>query len=281
MTDRAGVVALASMPTLTVNDTELHYERRGEGEPLLLVQGMTGHSLHWGEAFLCALERDFELVLYDHRGVGRSAPYESRFTIADLASDAAALLAALDVERAHVLGISMGGMVAQELALAAPERVLTLTLGATYCGGPGAKFTDDRVVNDLAMAILSGDPDRKIRAGWEFNVSGDFAAAEGNFERFSEIALAYPVPLPMIMAQVQAIMAHDTSARLPQIAAPTLVVHGTADQMLVSANGELVASLIPDARLELLDGVGHLFFWEQPEQVAQLIAEHAATARAV
>ena len=267
------------MPKLTVNDVELYVERRGEGEPLLLVQGMTGHSLHWGEELLCALERHFELVLYDHRGVGRSAPYESPFSIADLGADAAALLAALDIDRAHVLGISMGGMVAQELALADPDRVLTLTLGATYCGGPGSQFTDDRVVNDLAMAILSGDADRKVRAGWEFNVSQAFASADGNFERFAEIALAYPVPLPMVMAQVQAILAHDTSGRLGDIAAPTLVVHGTADQMLVAANGELVADLIPNARLELLDGVGHLFFWEQPQRVAQLVAEHAAAAR--
>lgn len=267
------------MPTLNVNDTELHYERRGRGEPLLLIQGMTGHSLHWGEPFLCALEDDFELVLYDHRGVGRSAPCEEPFGIADLADDADALLEALDVERAHVLGISMGGMVAQELALASPDRVLTLTLGATYCGGPGSQFTDDRVINDLALAILSGDVDRKLRAGWAFNVSPEFAAADGNFERFSESAVVYPVPVAMIMRQVQAIMAHDTSERLGEIAAPTLVVHGTADQMLASANGELVASLIPDARLELLEGVGHLFFWERPQQVAELICEHAAVAR--
>ena len=268
------------MPTLTVNDTDLHVERRGAGEPLLLIQGMTGHSLHWGEGFLTTLEGDFELILYDHRGVGRSAPYSEPFAIADLAADALGLLDALEVERAHVLGISMGGMVAQELALAAPERVATLTLGATYCGGEGSQFTDERVVNDLAMAILSGDAERKLLAGWGFNVSPEFANADGNFERFSELAAAYPVALPMVMAQVQAIIAHDTSTRLAEIAAPTLVVHGTADQMLAPANGELVASLIPGARLELLDGVGHLFFWEQPERVAQLVAEHVAAARA-
>ena len=268
------------MPTQTVNDTDLFYERRGQGEPLLLVQGMSGHSLHWGEPLLCALERDFELVLYDHRGVGRSAPTDQPFTIADLAADGVALLEALEIERAHVLGISMGGMVAQELALAAPERVLTLTLGATYCGGAGSRFTDDRVVNDLAMAILSGDPARKIRAGWDFSVSPEFANADGNFERFCEGAVTYPVPLPMLMAQMQAIIGHDTNERLGDVAAPTLVIHGTADQMLAVANGELVASLIPGARLELLDGVGHLFFWEQPEHVAKLVGEHVAAARA-
>ena len=268
------------MPTLSVNGTELYYEQRGDGEPLLLVQGTTGHSLHWGEPFLSALQRDFELVLYDHRGVGRSASLDSPFTIADLASDAAALLAGLGIESAHVLGISMGGMVAQELALTDPERVRTLTLGCTYCGGPGAQFTDETVVQQIAAALMSGDPERRVRTGWEVNVSAAYATGAGNFERFAEVASQYPTGLPMILAQVQANLGHDTNARLAQIRAPTLVVHGTADQMLAAANGELIASLIPDARLELLDGVGHLFFWEQPERSARLIAEHVAAARA-
>ena len=265
---------------LSVNGTDLFYERRGDGEPLLLIQGMAGHSLHWGEAFLCALERDFELILYDHRGLGRSAPHDGELTIASLADDAAALLDGLELDSAHVLGISMGGMVAQELALAHPGRLRTLTLGATYCGGAGARFTDEGVVNALAGAILSGDVQRRVRTGWEFNVSPPFANADGNFERFTEVAALYPVELPMIFSQLQAIMGHDTNARLRDITTPTLVIHGTADQMLPAVNGELVASLIPEARLELLDGVGHLFFWEQPERAAQLIREHVAAARA-
>ena len=267
------------MPTLPVNGHELYYERRGEGEPLLLIQGLSGHSLHWGEEFLGLLERDFELVLYDHRGVGRSTGDETPFSIADLAADAAELLEGLKIERAHVLGISMGGMIAQELALSCPEHVLTLTLGCTYPGGPRSTFTEDRVINDLAMAIMSGDVDRRLRAGWGFNVSPGHAAGEGNYERFVAVAEQHPVTLPMVMAQVQAVMEHDTSERLAEIAAPTLVVHGTADQMLSSANGELVAELIPGARLELLHGIGHMFFWELPERSAALIAEHVSAAR--
>jgi pimeloyl-ACP methyl ester carboxylesterase len=92
---------------LAVNGTDLYCERRGAGEPLLLIQGMGGHSLHWGEIFLGLLERDFELVLYDHRGLGRSTPCDGSFTIDDLAGDAAALLDGLGLESAHVLGISM------------------------------------------------------------------------------------------------------------------------------------------------------------------------------
>jgi len=267
------------MSTLTANGSELYVERRGAGEPLLLIQGMTGHSLHWGEAFLTQLERDFELLLYDHRGAGRSAPHEGRFTIADLAADAAAVLDGLTIDSAHVLGISMGGMVAQELALARPELVRTLTLGCTYSGGPDARFTDEPVVSELATAILSGDAELRMRTGWQFNVSPEFAGAEGNFEHFSAVAEQYPIALGMVIAQVQAIQGHDTSERLAAIRAPTLVVHGSADQMLDAINGELVAGMIPGARLELLDGVGHLFFWEQPERSAQLVREHVAAAR--
>src|SRR6476619_55763 len=96
---------------------KLHHIRRGAGEPLLLIQGMSGNHEHWGERLLELLERDFDVIAYDHRGVGWSPGIEKSFTIAELADDAAALLARLGVDRAHVLGISMGGMVAQELAL--------------------------------------------------------------------------------------------------------------------------------------------------------------------
>src|SRR5262249_56933093 len=102
-------------------------------------------ALHWGDAFLDALRGDFELITYDHRGVGASSRLEDALTITQLAQDAAGLLGALEVARAHVLGISMGGMVAQELALAHPDPVRTLTLGCTYCGGPGSSLTDPEV----------------------------------------------------------------------------------------------------------------------------------------
>ena len=99
---------------MAVAGSELHYERRGQGPPLLLIQGMGANGTHWGEPFPAELERDFELILYDHRGIGRSAPLEGgAVTIPGLAGDALALLDALEVGAAHVLGVSMGGMVAR------------------------------------------------------------------------------------------------------------------------------------------------------------------------
>lgn len=268
------------MPTIEVRGHELYHERRGSGEPMLLIQGLGGNSLHWGEEFLGALAGEFELVLYDHRGAGRSAPLAGSLTIAGLADDALALLDALGLERAHVVGISMGGMVAQELALAAPERVLTLTLGCTYAGGPQARMTDMAIVGMLAEAVLSGDDERALRAGFEVMVAAEYGERPGAYELYRELAAAHRAPVPVLMAQMQAIMGHDVSARLGGLEVPTLVLHGTADRLLDPANGELIARLVPRARLELLEGSGHMFFWEQPERSARLVREHAAGRRA-
>lgn len=263
---------------MNIAGTDLYYERRGEGEPLLLIQGLGGNSLHWGEGFLAGLEDGFELILYDHRGAGRSGTLEGELTIADLATDAVALLDALEVDAAHVVGISMGGMVAQEIVLQAPDRVRTLTLGCTFPGGPEATMTDMTVVGMLAEAVLSGDQERTLRVGYEVMIAAAYGAQEGAYELYSELAGQYPAPIPVLMAQLSAIMGHDTSRRLPGVEAPTLVIHGTEDRLMDVANGELIASLIPGSRLERLEGSGHMFFWEQPERSAQLVREHAAAA---
>jgi pimeloyl-ACP methyl ester carboxylesterase len=263
------------MSHLTIGGRRLFHQRRGAGEPLLLIMGMSGTHLSWGGPFLDALRRDFEIVVYDHRGMGRSARTEPPFTIVDLAEDAVALLDELGWDTAHVMGISMGGMVAQELALRHPERVRTLTLGCTYAGGPGATLTSQDVGLRLFESMQSGDRERALRVGWEVNVSRRFAADEEQFAEFRRRALEVPANVPTIMAQMQAIMPHDTSARLGEIRAPTLVIHGTEDEMLSYRNGEAIAGAIPNARLEILDGVGHLFFWEEPERSAELVRSHA------
>jgi 3-oxoadipate enol-lactonase len=259
-----------------VGDIELDYERSGSGAPLLAIMGMSGTALHWGEPFLKALRKSFEVITYDHRGVGRSTRLDGSVTIAEMAADAAGLLRALELDSAHVLGISMGGMIAQELALEHPEAVRTLTLGCTYCGGEGAGLTAPEVMQRLTEAMLSGDRQRALRVGWEINVSAALAADAATYERFLAVAEQYAVAVPVVMAQAQACMAHDTHARLSALTMPTLVIHGTDDEMLPVSNGRLIASLIPGARLEILEGAGHLFFWEQPERSAELIAEHAA-----
>jgi pimeloyl-ACP methyl ester carboxylesterase len=266
------------MPIARAGDIELSYERRGSGEPLLMIMGMSGTALHWGEPFALQLERDFELITYDHRGVGASSRLEGPVTIAQMAADAAALLDALELESAHVMGISMGGMIAQELALAHPGRIRTLTLGCTYCGGPGSQLSAEHVIGRLREAMRTGDRAQALRTGWELNVSPGFAGDEDAYAAFLAIAAQRAVAVPVILAQLEACSAHDTSARLPSLRMPTLVIHGTLDEMLPVANGRMIAELIPGARLEILEGVGHLFFWEQPETSAALVRAHAGVA---
>lgn len=253
---------------------KLHHLRRGTGEPLLLVQGMSGHSLHWGEPFLGQLEEHFDCVAFDHRGTGLSPRAEGPFTLAELADDAAGVLDELGIARAHVLGISMGGMVAQELVLRHPDRVDRLVLGCTYAGGAGQELTSERVAAVLAEGMGSGDREQALRAAWSVNVSEAFGADEAHYAAFREISLQRPVAVAVIMRQMQAIAAHDTSGRLGEIRSPTLVVHGTEDEMLPASNGEAIAAAIPGARYAPLDGVGHMFWVEQPERSAALVREH-------
>lgn len=257
----------------------LHHVRRGGGaEPLLLIQGMSGHSAHWGEPFLSVLDQHFDVIAIDHRNTGHSPRVDGPFTLADLADDAAGVLDELGLETAHVMGISMGGMVAQELTLLHPERVRALVLGCTYAGGPQGALSPPDVLQILMEGMQSGDRNQALRAAWSVNVSEAFAADPEHYASFEHTSLQKPVAVDVIMAQMRAIGGHDTSARLAQIAAPTLVIHGTADRMLPASNGEWIAATIPCARLELLEGVGHMFWVEEPERSAQLVTDHCLAA---
>jgi 3-oxoadipate enol-lactonase len=264
------------MPSVEARGREFNYVRRGSGEPLLMIQGMSGTHLSWGEPFSTLLEESFDCIAFDNRGVGLSGPADEQFTITDLADDTFEILDALEVKRAHVLGISMGGMVAQELALAHPDRIRSLILGCTYCGGPGSKLMDPADFAGLVEAMGSGDADRVLRASYELNTSPGFRADPANFGPFREMASALPIPRKTIGMQAQATAGHDTSARLPSLELPTLIIHGTEDRVLGYVNGELISRLIP-APLVTLDGVGHIFWWEQPQRAAELIREHAQT----
>jgi pimeloyl-ACP methyl ester carboxylesterase len=124
--------------------------------------------------------------------------------------------------------------------------------------------------------MLSGDRERALRTAWEINVSRATAEDPDAYAEFHAIAERRAVAVPVVMAQLQACVAHDASARLSELAMPVLVIHGTADQLLPVENGRQIARLIPGSRLEIFDGVGHLFFWERPDRAAELVRSHAA-----
>jgi pimeloyl-ACP methyl ester carboxylesterase len=264
------------MSVVRAGEVELSYERSGSGPPLLMIMGLGGTYLHWDAQFLDGLRQDYELIMYDHRGVGASSRVEEAFTMGQLAEDAAQLLAALELPNAHVMGFSMGGMVAQELALSHPELIRALVLASTYSGGVGSERTRSATFMRLAEAAAAGDKAAAVQAAWEVNVSPAFVNDAAAHERFIEIARQRRVAFAVLREQLSAIAGHDTSARLPSLQAPTLVIHGTADQMVPVENGHMIARLIPGARLEILEGAGHLFFWEQPERAVTLVRDHIA-----
>jgi 3-oxoadipate enol-lactonase len=262
------------MPRIDVGGVELNYGRAGGGAPMLLIQGMSATHRTWGRPFLDLLEQSFDCIVFDNRGMGLSGPAPIPFAIADLAADAVGLLDALEIERAHVFGISMGGMIAQELALAHPERIATLTLGATYCGGPEGTLMDPEDLQMLGEAMASGDRDGVLRAMWAINLSPTFREDKSRYAEFRDMATALPAPREVIVQQMRACGAHDTSSRLAQISIPVQVVHGTADRLLKVGNGLQIASLL-SVEPKLLEGVGHMFWWEEPETSAALVREHA------
>jgi 3-oxoadipate enol-lactonase len=263
------------VPLVRAGDLELSYERGGCGPPLLAIIGMSGTLSSWGEAFLEPLRAHFEVLVYDHRGTGGSSRMEAPFTIADLAADAAGLLDALGLDSVHVLGISMGGMVAQELALAHPARVRTLALGCTYCGGEGSALAPPAVGARLAEAVRSGERELAIRTGWEICVAPRRREDAELYAAYRDLALRRRVARTVILAQLRAIAAHDTSARLCELRMPTLIVHGELDDLIPVGNAHVLAGHLPAAELRILADAGHLFFWEEPLRSAELVRAHA------
>ena len=261
------------MPTVRVRDLNLYYESHGGGEPLLMIMGLGGSALGWDPALVADLARSFRTIVYDNRGTGRSDKPDEEYSIDGLAADAAALLDALGLERAHVFGVSMGGMIAQEFALHYPARVQTLTLGCTTAGGRNAVPAPPE-----AMAILTAprngasDADL-IRRAWPINytpayVHGHRAELEAAIVR----VLAHPTPAFAYKRQLAATFKFNTYDRLPGIAAPTLVVTGADDALMPARNSEIIAGRIPGAQLKLIPNANHLFFNQEREAfVAALV----------
>lgn len=261
------------MAIARAGDINLEYYTEGSGPPLLLVMGFAGSAHSWGTPFLDELQRSFTVTRFSNRGTGGSDKPQEQTTVRMMADDTVALLDTLGTGRTHVVGISMGGMIAQEVAINYPERVNGLVLGCTTVGGAAAVQADQATLSALAFDP-SLPPAEIIRKSWYALVSDGFVTRGHDFlEGMIASILAHPTPLDTIMKQLMAIAGHDVLDRDGQITAPALVVHGDADRLVPPANGEIVANAIPVAQLRTVGGVGHMFFWEKPEESARVITE--------
>lgn len=258
------------MPFAHANGIDLYYELTGRGERLLFVSG-TGADLRRtprltdGSAF-----EPFELLAYDQRGLGQSAVPPGPYSMADYADDAAALLDAVGWESCLALGVSFGGMVAQELALRHPGRVRRLVLACTSAGGAGgASYPLHELVGRDATASL----DLRLQL---LDTRWDAAWQADNPEMVAMIAQGFQLggaddgPGEGPLRQLEARRHHDTSARLGQIRCPTLVCGGRYDGLAPPANSEFLARAIPAAELAFFDG-GHLFFMQDPDAMGVML----------
>ena len=276
------------MSTVRVGDIEMYYEQHGSGEPLLLVMGLAADSTAWMFQVPDFAHR-YRTIVFDNRGVGRSSKPSGPYSIHQMADDAAGLLDALDIPRAHVVGVSMGGMIAQELALRHPKRVRGLVLGCTY-PEPDADAERQR---QFSVQQLGG----RITAAGETEIDLSTIDPLAFFQTLiprvfnqsfidTELpkllqifggALQWGFSMEAILGQVEAVMGHKATDRLHQIASPTLVITGDADLLVSPANSDVLARNIPGAKLVKIPGGSHGFNFETPDVFNRTVLDFLAS----
>ena len=260
------------MPFIQNQNAKIYWDEQGEGEPLLLLMGLGYPSDMWYRSRPVLAER-YRTVVIDNRGVGRSDMPTGPYPIALMASDAAAVLDAAGVEGAHVYGISMGGMIAQELALQHPARVRSLILGCTAAGGPSAVKAGPEAAQML-MARGGMSPEQAAEAAVPYIY--DAGTPRARIDEDIRIRRPWFARPEAYVAQLQGILAWEAYSRLPQITAPTLVIHGENDLLVPADNGKLIAGRIPGARLLLLPNASHLYPTDQTEASHRAVLDFLA-----
>ncbi|MCH6268730.1 alpha/beta fold hydrolase [Neobacillus citreus] len=262
------------MPITNANGIDLYYEVHGEGEPLLLIMGLSLDSRSWYRT-LPALAEHYKVIIFDNRGVGLSDKPNTPYSIELMAEDARAVLDTAGVNVAHVYGISMGGMIAQRLAIKYPERIKSLILGCTTSGG--TNHVQPRA--DVSMLMLSrasstATPEEMAWATAPILYSQSFIENQRNLVAEDiKVRIERPILPYAYMLQLQACLAHDTYSELQQLKVPTLVIHGDEDRLVPYENGVTLAENIENAEFLTVKGAGHIYVTEATELVNQKALE--------
>ena len=243
--------------------TRLYWESTGTGDPVLLIHGLGLSGGAWWRT-VAALARSMRVITFDHRGIGQSKSLTYAYTTEAMADDAVSILDDLSLNRVQVYGFSLGGMVAQQVALRHPARVQSLVLGATHSGGRRAAFPDGEVMaffrrratmplEEAAWASVPYNYGPRCRTDQVDRIADDIARR-----------LANPFNERAYRAQLLAGSLHNCYRRLERIRTPTMVVHGARDRIIPVANAHMIARLVPGAELRVLEGAGHLYPTEEP-----------------
>ena len=255
--------------------TKIYWDEQGQGAPILLIMGL-GYSSQLWHRTRPVLAQHFRTIALDNRGAGLSDAPPGPYSIATMASDAAAVLDAAGVTRAHIFGISMGGMIAQEFALQYPARTRSLILGCTSPGGPSAIRADRKVADVLFARGMTWAQAREAALPFIFDAATPHEKIEEDV-RIRQQCLPTPEGY---MAQLQGILAWEAYSRLDQIGAPTLVIHGVSDELVPPGNAQLIAKRIPGAKLAMLSHASHLFLTDQTEAAHKEILDFLSSVSA-
>lgn len=264
------------MPYARNGDVRLHYESFGSGEPLVLIMGLGGTIAAWGLQ-IPAFAQHYRVLAADNRGAGRSDQPDAPYEMALFAADLEAVLDAAEVERAHLIGVSMGGMIAQEFYHRQPERVRSLTLACTGVGPNDPAFVPapPEVGRALDLDREQESPEHVMEAMAEVFYHPQYRARIPDLvDRLVKINQAQPQPPHGYRRQLEAIRGHRPySPRLPEIEVPTLVLHGEDDLVWPLANADVLAAGIPRARRVVIPASGHMFMIEKPRQFNKAVLE--------
>ncbi len=252
------------MPFCDVGGVKIYYEVLGQGDPFLMIQGYGHYSLQWGQ-LPQELAKQHQVILIDNRGVGRSDKPDNPITVPLMAEDACRVLDELSISRTTVFGVSLGGMIAQEFALNYPDRLVNLILGCTYCGGPHAVKPPPeglKVLFDYQW-LAKMPPEQRTLEVFKFFCTEEFIEANPEaLKYYHKVTTEYPTPLRTFRRQAEAVAQFDTWERLPNITAPTLLIHGTDDKIIPFENSQILEERIAGAELVLMQDKRHGFFIE-------------------
>ena len=268
------------MPKTLLNGIHIYYEVYGQGEPILLIMGLGGSALAW-QSQTPTFSQHLRVIAYDNRDAGRSEKLEAEYSMADMADDAAALLDHLGIASAHVYGVSMGGMIAQELALRHPERVRILVLGCTSPCLAAVPPSEKAARDNMESAVLP------LREAFERNVwtgysNAYLAAHKDDLWLRVQVEAGLTPPLDALRHHYSAVGGFDVREQLGRIRAPTLVMTGDDDPLVPPENSRFLAAHIPGAELAVFPGGRHAFNVEFEEEsnsaVLDFIRRHSSIA---
>jgi pimeloyl-ACP methyl ester carboxylesterase len=261
------------MPRIAAGDIQINYETYGQGEPLLLIMGFGLPGIAWLPVlpFLAG----FRCIYYDNRGTGNSEKPERPYSIAEMADDASNLLAALEIAKAKIYGVSMGGMIAQEMALRHPYQVEKLVLGCTMPGGPAAIRASDEVYQQMSDAFMTMpvNLEQAIDMIVPLLFPPEFVAKHPELKSMmiAGFKMAPPTPPESIERTRAAIVDFDAYARLAQIKCPVMIVHGDQDVIVPPENASLMNARMPEAEVFMIPGAGHNYGAIDPVGIHQRI----------